>query len=196
MDFTIAAVSAIIGFVLLLAGLPKLTDYDGVLRSVRGYKVLPSGLEGPIARALPIAETMAGALLVTGIARQWAAGVAALMFASFFVGLVVNLARGRRDLDCGCFAFGIGEIPRIGWFHAVRAGILAAASLSILVIGSSAGAGTQATAATLALLLVLAGVAVAQIRSVVHFGKRPVDDYLSSASVRLRAAGATSRYGV
>ncbi|MDN5544381.1 MAG: methylamine utilization protein, partial [Rhodococcus sp. (in: high G+C Gram-positive bacteria)] len=44
-------------------------------------------------------------------------------------------------------------------------------------------------------LLVLAGVALAQIRSVVHLGRRPVDDYLSSASIRLRTAETASRYG-
>lgn len=196
MDFTVAVASAIIGFVLLLAGIPKLTDHESVVRSVRGYKILPSVLEAPVARALPIAETATGILLVTGIARQWAAGAAAIMFTSFFLGLTVNLLRGRRDLDCGCFAFGLGEIPRIGWFHAVRAGILAVASLTIVVIGSSATLPLQAAGSALALLLVSAGVAAAQIRSVVHLGRRPVDDYLSGASIRLRAAQTTSRYGV
>lgn len=195
MDFTVAAASAIIGFVLLLAGIPKLTDNESVVRSIRGYKILPSVLEAPVARALPIAETATGILLVTGIARQWAAGAAAIMFTSFFLGLTVNLLRGRRDLDCGCFAFGLGEIPRIGWFHALRAGVLAVASLAIVVIGSSATLPLQVAGSALALLLVLAGVAAAQIRSVVHLGRRPVDDYLSGASIRLRAANATSRYG-
>lgn len=195
MDFTIATASAIIGFVLLLAGIPKLTDYDGVLRSVRGYKVLPRPFEPVAARALPITETVAGALLVIGIARPWAALVAALMFVSFLVGLTVNLLRGRRDLDCGCFAFGLGEVPRIGWFHAVRAGVLAAVSLATAAIGSPPAAGVQAAATGLALLLALAGIAFAQIHSVVHLGKRPVDNYLSGAAIRLRAAETTSRYG-
>ena len=56
MHLVSATTSAIIGFVLLLAGIPKLNDHDGVLRSVRGYKVLPVRLEVPIARILPVAE--------------------------------------------------------------------------------------------------------------------------------------------
>ncbi len=71
MDLVSATTSAIIGFVLLLAGIPKLNDHDGVLRSVRGYKVLPVRLEVPIARILPVAETVIGILLVLGVAIAW-----------------------------------------------------------------------------------------------------------------------------
>ena len=117
------------------------------------------------------------------------------MFASFFTGLTINLLRGRRDLDCGCFAFGVGEIPRIGWFHAVRAGTLAVIAVAVAATAGQAEIGVQVVAATFGFLLVLAGVALAQIRSVVHLGRRPVDDYLSSASIRLRTAETASRYG-
>ena len=195
MHLVSATTSAIIGFVLLLAGIPKLNDHDGVLRSVRGYKVLPVRLEVPIARILPVAETVVGILLVLGVAHRLAALVAAIMFASFFTGLTINLLRGRRDLDCGCFAFGVGEIPRIGWFHAVRAGTLAVIAVALSVTAGQAEIGVQVVAATFGFLLVLAGVALAQIRSVVHLGRRPVDDYLSSASIRLRTAETASRYG-
>ncbi|MCD2109078.1 DoxX family membrane protein [Rhodococcus erythropolis] len=195
MDLVSATTSAIIGFVLLLAGIPKLNDHNGVLSSVRGYKVLPTPLEVPIARALPVAESVVGVLLVLGVAHRLAALVAAFMFASFFTGVTINLLRGRRDLDCGCFAFGAGKIPHIGWFHAVRAGTLAAISVAVSVAPNHAEIGVQVPAASFAFLLVLAGVALAQIRSVVHLGRRPVDDYLSSASIRLRTAETASRYG-
>ncbi|MFD9679444.1 MauE/DoxX family redox-associated membrane protein [Rhodococcus sp. NPDC059969] len=195
MDFVSATTAAIIGFVLLLAGIPKLNDHDGVLSSVRGYKVLPARLEVPIARALPVAESVVGALLVLGVVHRLAAVAAAVMFASFFTGLTINLLRGRRDLDCGCFAFGVGKIPHIGWFHAVRAGTLAVISVAVSVAPNQAEIDVQIVAATFGFLLVLAGVALAQIRSVVHLGRRPVDDYLSSASIRLRTAETASRYG-
>src|SRR3546814_5259017 len=95
MHLVSATTSAIIGFVLLLAGIPKLNDHDGVLRSVRGYKLLPVRLEVPLARILPVAETVVGILLVLGVAHRLAALVAAVMFASFFTGLTINLLRGR-----------------------------------------------------------------------------------------------------
>ncbi len=161
MDLVSATTSAIIGFVLLLAGIPKLNDHDGVLRSLRGYKVLPVRLEVPLARILPVAETVVGILLVLGVAHRLAALVAAVMFASFFTGLTINLLRGRRDLDCGCFAFGVGEIPHIGWFHAVRAGTLAVIAVALSVTAGQAEIGVQVVATTFGFLLVLAGVALA-----------------------------------
>ena len=195
MDLVSATTSAIIGFVLLLAGIPKLNDHDGVLRSVRGYKLLPVRLEVPLARILPVAETVVGILLVLGVAHRLAALVAAVMFASFFTGLTINLLRGRRDLDCGCFAFGVGEIPRIGWFHAVRAGTLAVIAVALSVTAGQAEIGVQVGATTCAFHRARGGVARAQMRAGGPLGRRPGDDYLSSAAIRLRTAETASRYG-
>ena len=165
--------ASILGGTLLLAGIPKLRDRDGLLTVVKGYRLLPAPAERAVAATLPYVEVLVGVLLILGIGGRWPAVAAALLFTAFTTGLTVNLARGRRDLDCGCFAFGAHEVPQIGWFHAARA-----ASFTVA-----------------ALVLALAVVAVAQIRSVVHVGRRPVDDYLSAASIRLRATSTVSRYG-
>ncbi len=68
-------------------------------------------------------------------------------------------------------------------------------AVALSVTSGQGEIGVQAVAATSGFLFVLAGVALAQIRSVVHLGRRPVDDYLSSASIRLRTAETASRYG-
>ncbi|OOL29056.1 methylamine utilization protein, partial [Rhodococcus rhodochrous] len=47
----------------------------------------------------------------------------------------------------------------------------------------------------LAALALAAGLAVAQLRSVVHVGRRPVDEHLTGASIELRAVSTVSRYG-
>ncbi len=112
--------------VLLLAGVPKVRDREGLLRVVRGYRILPAPLERLVAATLPSVEIALGVALIAGFAPRIAAAVATVLFTGFCVGLTVNLLRGRRELDCGCFAFGNeGEAPRIGWFHAVRAATLA-----------------------------------------------------------------------
>ncbi|NGP08971.1 methylamine utilization protein [Rhodococcus sp. 14C212] len=192
-----AVVAALVGGTLLLAGVPKAGDHEGLLRVVRGYRLLPPVLERAVARLLPAAEIAAGALLVLGVAGSAAAAVAAALFLGFFVGLTVNLARGRRELDCGCFAFGgHGEAPRIGWFHSVRAGAFAAASIVLALTGpATLGALQQVAAIALAALALAAGLAVAQLRSVVHVGRRPVDEHLTGASIELRAVSTVSRYG-
>lgn len=189
-------VASILGGTLLLAGIPKVRDRDGLLTVVKGYRLLPAGAERAVATVLPYAEVLVGALLILGIGEPWPALAAALLFLAFTTGLTVNLARGRRDLDCGCFAFGDHEVPRIGWFHAARAASFAAGALVLALAGSVSVTVPERLAAVAGgLLVVLAVVVVAQIHAVVHVGRRPVDDYLTAASIRLRATGSVSRYG-
>ena len=105
--------ASILGGTLLLAGIPKLRDRDGLLTVVKGYRLLPAPAERAVAAPLPFVEVVVGALLILGIGGRWPAVAAALLFTAFTTGLTVNLARGRRDLDCGCFAFGAHEVPQI-----------------------------------------------------------------------------------
>ncbi|WP_240954921.1 MauE/DoxX family redox-associated membrane protein [Rhodococcus sp. 105337] len=186
-------VASILGGTLLLAGIPKLRDRDGLLTVVKGYRLLPHRMERVVAGSLPLVEVLVGTALILGIAGVWAASGAALLFAAFAFGLTANLARGRRDLDCGCFAFSAHEVPRIGWF---RAASFAVAALVLAATGSAEIAPLERLiGAASGLLVVLAVVAVVQIKAVVHVGRRPVDDYLTSASIKLRAVSAESRYG-
>ncbi|MGW0174093.1 MauE/DoxX family redox-associated membrane protein [Rhodococcus sp. NPDC003322] len=189
--------ASIVGGTLLLAGVPKLGDRDGLLTVVKGYRLLPAWAERAVAAVLPIVEVGVGVLLIVGLGERWPAAAAALLFAGFAVGLTVNLARGRRDLDCGCFAFGAThDVPRIGWFHAVRAGSLAALALVLaLVPAPEISAIGRLIAVLIGLLVLLAVVALAQLRTVIHIGHRPVDDHLSAASIRLRAVSTASKYG-
>ncbi|QCQ92897.1 MauE/DoxX family redox-associated membrane protein [Rhodococcus sp. SGAir0479] len=188
--------AAIVGGVLLLAGAPKIRDREGLLRAVRGYRLLPPPAERMVAAALPAVEIALGVALIAGLIPRAAAASAAVLFTGFFLGLAVNLLRGRRELDCGCFAFGRpDDIPRIGWFHAVRAGALAVVSGALAGTAPAALTVGEHLLAVIAALVVLAAVAAGvQLRSIVHPGRRPVDTHLSRASIELRVASAISRY--
>ncbi|WP_114423406.1 MauE/DoxX family redox-associated membrane protein [Nocardioides houyundeii] len=185
--------SSVIGGLLLVAGAPKLRDRAGMLRVVQGYRLLPPALERPMALVLPYAEVLVGAVLVTGLLTTGAAVAATTLFLVFCAGLSTNLLRGRRDLDCGCFSFtGRDQAPRISWWHAGRALALALASLALAVApvifgASSVGRLEQAAGTALAGLLLAAAFAVGALRSVVHLGRRPVDDHLARAAYELRA---------
>jgi uncharacterized membrane protein len=75
---------------------------------------------------------LAGALgLMVGATRGPAAGLLLSLLAVFTGAIALNLARGRRDLDCGCF----GPLLRqqlSGWLL-VRNGVLALAVVVALV---------------------------------------------------------------
>ncbi|CAG6395230.1 Methylamine utilization protein MauE [Actinacidiphila cocklensis] len=183
--------ASVVGGTLLVAGVPKLRDREGLLRVVRAYQVLPAGAERVVALLLPYAEIAVGALLVLGVAVRPAAALGGLLFLGFCAGLTVNLLRGRRELDCGCFAFGVKDaVPHIGWFHALRA--LALALVAGLTVATYRGPGLagHAVAVALAALLLAMVTAAAQVRQVVHPGRRPVDTHLSRAAGALRQAPA------
>ena len=87
---------------LLLGALDKFRDLPGFAAAVSAYEILPAGIGAPFALLLALAEVAAGALLLTPAWQPAGAGLALLVLATATAGLAFNLARGRRDMDCGC----------------------------------------------------------------------------------------------
>ncbi|MDJ0395103.1 MauE/DoxX family redox-associated membrane protein [Rhodococcus sp. G-MC3] len=190
-----AALSSAVGAVLLVAGIPKVRDRDRMARVVRGYKLLPDGV-APVAGALlPWIEIVIGTALVLGIAPVASGTLAACLFVAFFAGLSINLIRGRNDLDCGCFAFGGGsdEVGHIGWWHSARAAALAAAGIAV-TFTPAMGTFERIGGAAIGLLAVTVVCVGVYARSVMSFGRRPIDQYLSNAATEMRAVSYISRY--
>ncbi|EIV93743.1 DoxX family protein [Frankia sp. QA3] len=94
-----------LGAVWLVAGLLKVNDPDGMLRSVRAFRILPEALVQPVAYGVPFLEIALGVLLIVGLAVRVTALVSALMFAVYIAAIASAAARGLR-IDCGCFSSG------------------------------------------------------------------------------------------
>ena len=188
-------ISALLGGLLLLAGVPHLRDREGRLVVVRGYRLLPEAGERLVAGVLPYVEILLGVLLVAGLGAPLAPAAAGVLFLIFFAALAINLLRGRRELDCGCFAFAKaeGSAPRIGWFHAGRALVLAALAVVLAVTPGGYGIGVTPVAehllgSVLAALVLAIGLAVLAVRRVIHPHGHAVDTHLSRARAQLRVA--------
>lgn len=87
------------------AGYSKLSDPSDFVRAVRAYDATPEWLSQAIGYGLPVLEMMLALLLVLGVVTRVAAGLSALLFAVFLIGLIQAAARGIK-LDCGCFGGG------------------------------------------------------------------------------------------
>ena len=190
-----AALSCVVGAVLLVAGIPKVRDGQAMIRAVRGYRVLPDPVAVVVGRVLPWLEIVLGVGLILGIAPRVTGAVASAMFLAFFAGLTINLLRGRRDLDCGCFAFSAGseEIAHIGWWHSVRAAAFAILAAAV-TLTPEIGMLDRITGAGIGLFVVALACVGVYARSVMSFGRRPIDDYLTNAAIELRAISSVSRY--
>lgn len=111
----------------LLAAVHKAADPGAFRAAVAGYRLVPGPLAGAVARTLFCIELAVAAGLVIP-ATSGRAGLAGAALLALYAGaMTVNLARGRRDLDCGCSAPGTAR--PLGEELLVRNGVLAALSL-------------------------------------------------------------------
>jgi hypothetical protein len=85
----------------LSAALQKLRALPRFAEVLRAYRVLPAGAVR-IAVLLPLLELMLALALLVPVTRMAAAGAGAALLALYAGAIALNLARGRRDLACGC----------------------------------------------------------------------------------------------
>ncbi len=86
--------------VLAIAAFHKLRDRATFEAQLAAYALLPEGLVHPMSRALPLIEGAAALFLVAR--SEHAALLSAAIFIAYAGAIGINLARGRRDIDCGC----------------------------------------------------------------------------------------------
>jgi hypothetical protein len=98
-----------IGFLLLgcfallfaSAALQKLRALPRFVEVLRAYRVLPAAAM-QLAVLVPLLELTLGLALLVPVTRMAAAGAGAALLALYAGAIALNLARGRRDLACGC----------------------------------------------------------------------------------------------
>jgi uncharacterized membrane protein YphA (DoxX/SURF4 family) len=117
-----------------VAALAKLRDLDAFQGVVEQYRLLPDALVGPFVRVLPVVELGAALGLLLPTTRTLAAATLVGLLVLFAAAMAINLARGRSDIDCGCF-IGVQK-QRISWALVVRNLVLAGFGLLLLVEGT------------------------------------------------------------
>lgn len=110
----------------------KLTAFRAFHGVVANYRILPAWpwLVVVAAGAIPVLELAAGVGLLVPPARHAAAWLVLGLLAAFTLALIVNLARGRTHIDCGCFRAGAGS--SISWALVARNGLMGCATVLVL----------------------------------------------------------------
>jgi hypothetical protein len=85
------------------AALHKLRAREQWPAIVRQYRLLPELLTGPAAMLMPLTEALAAAALLWPRTRAAGALTVAALLLAYTCALAINLRRGRRSIDCGCF---------------------------------------------------------------------------------------------
>ena len=117
-----------LALLLLVAALHKARDLTGFRATLANYRLLPARATWPAAVTVVGGElSVAAALLVV---PALGAPAAATLLAGYTAAIAINLARGRRDIDCGC-AGPARRQPLRPWLL-VRNALLVAAALACL----------------------------------------------------------------
>ena len=108
---------------------------------VANYRLLPDGLAVPAAWIIVGLESLVALPLVTGVGLAAGAGLAIALLVGFALAMAINLARGRREIDCGCFQSGLRQ--RLSMALVVRNLVLAAFLTPLLTAGTGHAAVLQ-----------------------------------------------------
>lgn len=107
----------------------KARDLASFRAAIEGYELLSPRLAGTAALAFTGLEAVLALALLAPIGpglRSLTLGAAALLFALYGTAIAINLARGRREIDCGCSG-PAARIPLSGWLLARNALLVGAA---------------------------------------------------------------------
>jgi hypothetical protein len=111
----------------------KASDRIRFHATLRGYGLLPRWFVAPVARFLPLLEASIAVALLVPPTRPTAALAAIALLTAYTLAIAANLARGRRDIDCGCFASS-GRVPLSSWLVTRNVLLIVAASVVVMPV--------------------------------------------------------------
>lgn len=97
-------VRAALALLFAAAAWHKVSDRAHFTASLDAYALLPAQLVLPSASLLPALECSLAIGLLYGPSLEPAAIVSMMLLTLYTGAIAGNLARGRREIDCGCFA--------------------------------------------------------------------------------------------
>lgn len=134
--FTVVG-SAVVGWVLVGAGLSKIADRAGFREVTSHYVAMPSRIVPLISVVVPYVEIGVGASLAFGFAAEVSMRLAAGLFGLFAVLVLANLIAGEREVSCGCL--GSLSSSRLSATHVVVNSLLAVGLVFLAASTSSLG---------------------------------------------------------
>jgi len=131
MSLTILATisTLLLSYLFVVGGWQKMSDAQHLGEVISDYQILPARWSPWIARSLPPLELSAGLALLIPAFQALALGVVTILLAAYTTAIALNLARGRREIDCGCAGPG-QEQTLSGWLLGRNLFLIAIAVLS------------------------------------------------------------------
>ena len=125
------------------------------------YELLPKRLNNGFAASLPWLELAVGVLLLIPASRGFAGFMAVLLLTMYALAVLVNLLRGRHNIDCGC-----GGTPQpLSYWLVLRNSVLVggATLLTLPSTGRALHASDAAAMVMMTLLLMFCYLCIGQL---------------------------------
>jgi uncharacterized membrane protein YphA (DoxX/SURF4 family) len=87
----------------IMSSIPKIKDKAYFTGVVSNYRILPSVVAKLFGVIFPYLELLIGLLLLLGLFTNEVLLISYLCILVFTVAMLINLLRGRKQIDCGCF---------------------------------------------------------------------------------------------
>ena len=109
-DPSIALTGRLVGALVFAAAVAgKIRHRHELAGVVANYRLLPEPLAAPAAWMIVGLECLVVLSLVSGVWLTVGAALAIALLAAFALAMGINLARGRHEIDCGCFQSGLRQ---------------------------------------------------------------------------------------
>jgi len=131
--------------VFLAASVNKLRSLEIFEGVVYNFRLLPETLVKPTAYSLPFVEMAVAAALIVPATRSYSSWTAVILLGVFTLAVAINLLRGRREIDCGCFSSGhkSSDLKQtLSWWLVLRNIVLAALALWVAAVPAVAPVGS------------------------------------------------------
>lgn len=138
---------------LLFAGAAwhKLADLTAFRIVLYDYRVLPSSLVTPATALVVATEVGLAVALPWAASAPAAAWIAMALLAVYAIAIAINLARGRRTLECGCAPSAYRQ-PLSEWLLVRNVALIGVAASTLLPVSPRAWAGLDSLTVTGAVL--------------------------------------------
>jgi hypothetical protein len=130
--------AAFLGLLLAASGAHKFLRKDRARAAAREFAGVPGRLAPAAVAVMAGAELLAGLALWVPEFRGAGAALAALIWGGYWLLMLRAIARGAREVDCGC-TFGAAH-RTLGAFQILRSAALAAAAALVAVACAACGA--------------------------------------------------------
>jgi len=134
-DPSLALAGRLLGTLVFAAAVRgKIRHRHELVGVVANYRLLPERVAAPAAWMIVALECLAALSLLSGVWLPAGAALAITLLAGFALAMGINLARGRREIDCGCFQSGLRQ--RLSPTLLARNIVLALFLTPLLAVGS------------------------------------------------------------